>query len=467
MIAEREIAIVGAGPAGMAAAVEAAAHGVAVLLVDENQRIGGKVFQDSGLVPQHLFSNPGEKETAQRLFCAFERERKKIELFLGTTVWGITEEKIVGLQHSAAANERASRLKAKKILVCPGALERVVPFPNWTLPGVFTIGGLSLLVKNGVLPGKKFLIAGSGPLLLVLTANLIRAGGEIAAVAFAGSLRKSGLKATAFFSGPGLRKLKEGLGYLKTVRANRTPIHRWHIIKRAIGDVQVEGAVITSVDSQWRPVSGTEKVIEADAIVCSYGLIPSNELLRLCGCRQQYDSRSGYWSTWRNQSMETSVRGVFVAGDGGYVKGYEAAIIEGRIAALEACAQLGRIEEKRANELKHSLRRTLLPHGRIGKALDAFSFPGPGIFDVLTADTVICRCEEVTTGEIKKACQYGAVDINDLKRRTRCGMGHCQGRFCGQGANELLRRFGIPEEKTLFTTRLPVKPVTFGTLAKS
>ena len=103
----------------------------------------------------------------------------------------------------------------------------------------------------------------------------------------------------------------------------------------------------------------------------------------------------------------------------------------------------------------------------IGNILDTFSFPGPGIFEVMTADTVICRCEEVTVAEIKKACRYGAVDINDLKRRTRCGMGHCQGRFCGQIANDLLWRFGTSGERLLFTSRLPVKPVTFETLAKS
>jgi len=117
--------------------------------------------------------------------------------------------------------------------------------------------------------------------------------------------------------------------------------------------------------------------------------------------------------------------------------------------------------------LKTALERMLLPHERIGRALDALSQPGPGIFNALTADTVVCRCEEVTVADIRKAARCGAVDINDLKRRTRCGMGHCQGRFCGRTANELLRRFGINGERILFTPRLPVKPVTFGSLAGS
>jgi hydrogen cyanide synthase HcnB len=164
--------------------------------------------------------------------------------------------------------------------------------------------------------------------------------------------------------------------------------------------------------------------------------------------------------------METSISGVFAAGDGLTIKGYSAAIEEGRVAALEACTQLDRLGKREADRLLRPALRKLKRFNRFGQIMDALSTPQPGIFNILTDDTVVCRCEEVTMQDVISAVADGARDVNDIKRRTRLGMGHCQGRFCGQVINELMWRLtDVRKQREVFTPRTPVKPVTFGCLA--
>ena len=164
--------------------------------------------------------------------------------------------------------------------------------------------------------------------------------------------------------------------------------------------------------------------------------------------------------------METTVPGIFVAGDGSQVKGYEAAVNEGKLAGVEAAHQLGQVAQKDANQWIGSLEKKLKKMAAFGKILDRLSTPEPGLLEIVPDTTTVCRCEEVTLGEIKKAVGDGAASINDIKRRTRLGMGHCQGRFCGQVINELLSLLN-KETRTResFTPRIPVRPVPFKVLA--
>ena len=202
-----------------------------------------------------------------------------------------------------------------------------------------------------------------------------------------------------------------------------------------------------------------------DTVAVSYGLAPSVELTRLCGCRHDYDDRLGYWRVMRSPRMETTIPGVFVAGDGSQIRGYEAAINEGRAAGIAACTQLGKLSFDQADQLIGPLQSKLKRAGQFGEAVDGISTPRPGILDSIPDDTIICRCEDVTLGDIRAAVCYGAKGINDIKRRTRLGMGHCQGRFCGQTINELLWKLSAEDlPREVFTPRIPAKPVPFGVL---
>ena len=188
----------------------------------------------------------------------------------------------------------------------------MVPFPGWTLPGVFSIGGLNAVVKGGVVPGKRFLVAGSGPLQFVVAHHLINAGAEIEAIADATSLTETVATAFRSLTSIGAQRLRWRFDYIQNIRKQKIPIYRARVITKASGINEVEKATIVRVDRSWRPIKGTEKVLPVDAIAYGFGLIPSTTLTRLCGCRHTYDAHLGYWRVEHNDQMETSIAGVFV-----------------------------------------------------------------------------------------------------------------------------------------------------------
>ncbi len=461
-----DLVIIGGGPAGVGAAIEAARLGASVALIDENRTLGGKVLTPE--VRAHGV-RPGDRFAARMgraLLREFERVSGRIDLYLNTEVWEVSENKEVSLHMNAREEGMAERLAGRGLVIATGAVERSIPFPGWTLPGVFTVGGMNRFVKHGVAPGSDVLIAGAGPLQLLLAHHLLEAGVRIRALVTPTRIRDVVEMALPLFVGAGFSTAVSAFDHLKRIVTGRVPVLRSHALIEARGSREVEGAMVARVDSSWRPIKGTEKEIPADAIAVGYGLAPAVDLTRLCGCEHVFDAARGYVRATRDDTMETSVPGVFAAGDMGAVKGYRAALLEGRAAGIFASARLGFMDRENARAAAAPLLRRLKGKAMFGKALDALCRPRAGIFDIITDNTVVCRCEEVTAGDIRAAAADGARDINDVKRRTRLGMGHCQGRFCGPVVNELPGRFaGVPHSREMFTPRIPARPVPFGIIA--
>lgn len=451
-----DLCVIGGGPAGMAAAAAAARAGAGVALIDDHSVPGGKVLTPAA---GRLTAGPVEryeKRFARRLRAGLRSPR--IRCLFGQQVWHIEKGWRVHLAPVGGAARSVEAVSCRSLVIAAGAMERVIPFPGWILPGVFTLGGLNGWAKHGVVPGERVLLAGSGPLLLALAHNLMRSGARIAAVVsmtpplapfrYALPLAASMGGAKAFQLGLILARLA-----FRQVRTRHSTI-----VSEVAGPGSARQATLTRIDAQGCPVPGTERTLDADVVAVGYGLIPGTDLTRCCGCRDDYDAERGYWRVRVDGNLESSVPGVFVAGDGAAVKGYAAAADEGELAGTAAAARLGfaSADTRRAD----FLRRRVVRARRFGRILDILSVPPPGLFESVPDRTVVCRCEETTLGDIRRAVADGAVDIHDLKRRTRLGMGHCQGRICGQVANEALwRAAGRRRPRERFTARIPARPV--------
>ncbi len=462
---ESEFVIVGGGPGGVAAAMEAAKAGVAVTLVDENERLGGQCFRqfEKGFKVADPEALGLDYKEGQELLHQFSLLGDKIRYLNKALVWGIFNNRTIALAHNGAS----SALGFKRLLAATGAYDRPVPFPGWTLPGVFTAGGAQKLVKSErVLPGENILLAGTGPLQLVLAYQILEAGGKIEAILEAGNFYKNWLRRFLGIWG-NWDFLKEGLGYLRSIRKAGVPLLQGHIICEAHGEEQVEEAVIAKVDRDWRFRPSTARTVKVDAICLGYGLVSSTELTMLAGCEHSYDLRLGGYIPLRSTTMETTVPGIYAVGDGAGVAGRKVAIEEGRIAGISAASSLGYLSSRDAGEqIKPCLKR-LDKIGRFRRVLDDISLPRRGLYELAKDDTIICRCEEVTLKQLKEALSDDTLQIKDFKRMTRMGMGPCEGRMCGPSMIEMMRhRLDASAEGVgCLQPRPSIKPVALGVLA--
>ncbi|RMF84438.1 MAG: FAD-dependent oxidoreductase [Nitrospinota bacterium] len=455
-----ELAIVGGGPAGLCAAMEAARAGVEVLIIDENRRIGGQIYRQ---IPYRVTDGTKvgkDYQKAQELFQAVEA-LPNVSILSEATVWGIFDQHMLAIYHQG----RSEEVTAQALLIAAGAHDRPVPFPGWTLPGVFSAGGaLTLMKSQRILPGRKVLLAGTGPLQLVVATYLLEGGAEIVAVLEASSLHEWWRQVPKLWGEWEL--MWEGFQYIKRLRSARVDVLRAHTICRAEGEEKVTQAVATRVDEQWRPVPGTERRFAVDAVVCGFGLVPSIELTALCGCEHQYNPKLGGWIPRYNEEMETTVPGVFVAGETAGIAGAVVAMEEGKVAGIAAARRLGHLSDDEAQKRMQPSRQRLAELYKFRAGLDELYTPREGLLDLITPETIICRCEEVPAEMISQAINEGAMSLREVKGRTRAGMGHCQGRMCTSTVAGLIaRQHGVTAEAAgLPSIRPPVKPIPLAAL---
>jgi NADPH-dependent 2,4-dienoyl-CoA reductase/sulfur reductase-like enzyme len=460
---EADLAIVGAGPGGLASAVEAARAGVRVVLLDENPAPGGQIYRrrhDSIEVLGSRSLGPDLKR-GQKLLAEFDPIQSMVDYIERALVWGIFDDNTLAFVRNGTSHP----IRFRKLILSIGAYDRPVPFPGWTLPGVFSAGGAQVLVKGQrVLPGEKILLAGTGPLLLALAYQIIRAGGHVVAILEAG--RMQGWRDLGLGLLGQRTLLLDAIRYLRTIRKAGVPLLRKHMILEARGHGRVEEAFVAEVDENWRPEPGKGRVFSVDTVCLGYGFVPSTELTRLAGCSHRYEPLLGGWVPERDLLMETSVRGVYAVGDSAGIAGSLAAVEQGRIAGISAARSLGYLSTQETGRRIEAPRTRLNRVLRLRRALDRISVPQPGLYELATDNTVVCRCEEITLREIKEAVAEGATEMSEMKRMTRMGMGLCQGRMCGPALQEIIARLtGLaPSSIGHLNPRPPVKPVPLSAL---
>ncbi len=456
------LTVVGAGPAGIMAAYAAAEAGVDVTLIDDNPMPGGQYYRQSP--PQFKFANPidGQSGRSDAPAILNRLPHPKIRTLYNTMAWGAFDGHTLAL----ADQEQSFLLPADKVVLATGAYDRPLAFPGWTLPGVLGAGATLRLIKTQwVLPGKRILLSGLGPLQLALADALIRCGAQVVCVAEAADPFQSWQQLPKFWGH--WDRLGEALTYTNTLRKHHVPLLFNHSIVEASGKEHVERATIARLDAQGAPVPGTEQQFEVDAVCLGYGLLPSFQLAVTLGCKLRFDQRLGWCVPQHGEAMETSEPGVFVAGDVTDISGSKVAIYEGQAAGLTAAYQLGALDQAAYERRMAPVRAELRRLNRLASALQAIYAFRPGLSRLAKDDTRLCRCEEVTYQQVRQAIAEGATDVNQVKLRTRAGMGYCQGRFCSVLVAPLVAEAtGQPvSDMVPFTVRPPIQPLPLKVLA--
>lgn len=437
--ASPDLLVVGAGPAGLGAAVEAARLGLSVMLLDENSAPGGRIWQ--------ALEARGAKDADDAAALALIRQFQAgpAQARWNASVWAIEVGALgAGSQVFWSDTDGAHSVFAPAILLATGATERPMPIQGWTLPGVMTVGAAQIAMKTGgLLPDRRTWLAGQGPLLLLYANQVLDAGGQIAGVIDL-SDGLAPFRAMRHLSLAAWPEIRRGLAWRR--RLSNAGV-RWV----AASDVRAEGGPtgLRAVSFQARGKWHTE---DADLLLLHDGVIPSVQLTRAIGCVHTWSDTQHCWHPSVDASGRTSVPGILVAGDGAGIGGAVAAVLSGRIVALGLAG--GDPSALIAERARYLAARPLL---------EALFPPRP----MRLADTtLVCRCEEVTAGAVRQAAAAGCQGMNQLKAYTRCGMGPCQGRMCGPVAIEVLAEAsGVPVSAIEpLRTRFPTKPVSVGDL---
>lgn len=456
-----DIAVLGGGPAGMAAAALAAQRGARVVLLDENAAPGGQVHRAPA--PGLAAPRGAERAEGDRLRAALATSGAEVRC--GERVWALGGGPLVEPGAPAAlfrvdafTAATATTLEARALILCPGTHERVIPFAGWTLPGVIGLAAATILLKaQATLPGRRTVVAGAGPLLLAVASGILKAGGKVMAVVDLAP-RAEWLSALPALAGrPDL--LGRGAGWLAGILRAGVPALSGHRVLCAHGEDAVEAVDVMPVGG------GAVRRFGCDALCVGHGLVPATEAARLYGARHLFRPQRGGWVPVLDEWQRSSIPLLYVAGDGAGISGAAAAPLTGRRAAIAALLDIGRVRQDEAARLAANARREGAAASRVGAAMAGMMALRLALVAAIPADCVVCRCEDVTRREIEAALDDGARDLNQIKQFTRCGMGPCQGRMCGEAAAELAaRRLGGREAVGLWTPRIPLRPVPMAAL---
>lgn len=461
--ATRDLIVIGGGPAGARAALRASACGLSVLLVDENPDAGGQVWRP---LPAG-FSRRGDAQPSQEArdgdALRSELRRAGIECRFGHKVWNIGSD----LRTDVIGPSGSVSLKPRALLVATGTTERVVPFEGWTQPGVIGLAAATILLKSqSMLPGRRTVVAGSGPLLLAVASGILKAGGEVAAVVDLASRGEWFCTLPSLLGRPDL--VSQGMAWQWRLRAAGVPVYYRHAIRSALRSADGFTVRIGAVDASGTPLPGDAGAMDlhGDAVAVGHGLVPGTDVTRLLRARHRFDRERGGWIAQADADGRTSVAGLYVAGDGAGIAGAAAAGAHGEIAALACALDLGAIDASTHRRERAPLAAQWARSARFGHAMAGLMALRDGAVAAIAPETVVCRCEDVTRAEIDAAVRDGARDLNQLKAWTRCGMGPCQGRTCGDVAGALMAaRVGGREAAGCFTGRAPLRPVSLAEVA--
>ena len=454
MMSEFDVIIVGAGPAGMSAAATAAHGGLKVLVLDEQPQAGGQIYRNVGINRASRSWLGKDYASGARFVDALDHPNITTEF--GATVWRLDTGPRVVFSQGGVSTVSA----AQHVLLASGAQERPVPFPGWTLPGVMSAGSAQILMKTaGMLP-KEAVLAGSGPLLYLIAVQMIKAGCPPKALVETQTPRMM-LSALphlprALFSAPTLVK---GLNLIRKIQA--AGVRRYKGASRFEAQATDNGALSFSFTHK-----GRRETLATELLLTHQGVIPSTHMSRSAGIAHVWNKAQVAFQPISDVWGKTNVSGLHVAGDGAGIGGADVAAASGELTALNILHLVGRISADARTQRAASARAVLFRSLAIRPFLDAAYAP-PAEFLSPSDETIVCRCEEVTAGEVRIGISEGVTGHRQVKTSLRTGMGPCQGRMCDATVRGILCASTAQDTASIPAPRArsPIKPVTLGELA--
>lgn len=452
MQSQWDIIVIGAGPSGMSAANMAVKIGLQVLLVDEQASPGGQVYKNiTGKDSKKRFNNDEFREGSSIVREFFDNTG--ICYCPDTVVWFIEKGRVL-----CSMDGERREFKGQYIVVATGAMERPVPFKGWTLPGVMTAGSADLLHKSaGILPKGPVIIAGNGPLLEKIQMNLHELGVDICAVAEMSTISQQ-LKS--------LFHLPKALGDLPFLVKGGI-MKKENIlskVKRFKHVKEMEAKGEGSFDKAVFFIKGGEQChLPGKTLLYHHGVIPRTHITRTLQVEHAWNEGQRYWYPKTDIYGKTNVQGIYVVGDGAFVHGAAASSCKGKLTALDIAFQMGCISMQERRKFEKSILVNLKKSLCTRDFIDGWFAPDKHLYE-MEDSVLVCRCEGVTAGEIRNAVSEGCLDPNDIKIRTRCGMGPCQGRMCGPALSEIAAQsLGISlGSMAPLKPRTPIRPMPFG-----
>ena len=448
--------VVGAGPAGMSAAIGMRAQGLSVLVVDEQPAPGGQIWRAvEAVAPTPTGILLGEEYRAGADIAArFRACGASYEP--DTRVWQVE----AGWKVYMTRKGQAEAVRASQVILTMGAQERPAPFPGWTLPGVMTVGAGQILLKTSrQIPSEPVWVVGSGPLPLLYMAQLVRAGGKVAG--WLDTSPHGGWRRALPWAGAAVSSAKDifkGLAWMRELQIAGVKRVRGVTEVRALGEDRLQ-------EIEYTQENGKTVRVAASLLLSHEGVVPSIHMTQALGCAHEWNSQQACLVPVLDEWGQTDKPGIYVAGDGAGIGGAYAACVRGELVALGVASRSGRLSSKTAAKEAAPLRKELKKLLRMRPLLDALYPPRANIASPAD-DTIVCRCEELTAGDIRKAAAIGQPGPNQLKAYTRAGMGPCQGRQCGYTVSHIIAQAQgrTVAEVGFYRIRPPLKPVTLAEL---
>ena len=456
MMNSYDIAIIGAGPAGMSAAITASAAGARVIVLDDKLQAGGQIYRNVTASPLADTATLGEDYTRGAELVA-EFNACAAEKITAANVWHLGDN---GEVLFSQAGESAS-LNAREIIVSVGAMERPMPVPGWHLPGVMTAGSAQVMLKSDGLVRDDAVFAGCGPLLYLIVAQYLRLGVRVKALIDTTPKQNYGAAAGLL---PGALAqssvLFKGLGLLKEIRQAGVPVYKYATDLVISGEDKAETISFVS--------SGETVTLPAEHVFLHQGVIPNLNMTRALGVEHYWNPQQLSWQPQTNEWGQTSLPHVAVAGDGSGIIGAEAAAVMGQLVAQQQLLRLGMTGQQHCESACRPLFNTLQKHQGLRRFIDRLYQPLDSLRKPQQAETMVCRCEEQTRGQLRTAFEQGACLPDELKGMTRCGMGPCQGRQCGHTVTELLAQWQDTDAESVgyYRLRSPMRLLNLTELAR-